>query len=60
MRAMPFAVGLATATAFIVFQFASAKYHIPKLSREFVWAVLAILFVVYMLLRFILGLQKGR
>jgi hypothetical protein len=55
-----FASGLAMSTLLLVSIFISARYNIPKLSREFVWAVLAVLFVAFMLLRLILGSFKDR
>ena len=57
-----FAAGLAIVTCILMWTFLSVKYEIPMPSRGnlgiFVWAVLACLFVAYMLLRFILGRKR--
>jgi hypothetical protein len=57
-----FATGLGIVTCILVCTFLSIKYNIPMPSRGdlgiFVWAVLACLFVTYMLLRFILGRKR--
>jgi hypothetical protein len=59
---MLFAAGLAIVTCILMWTFLSVKYEIPMPSRGnlgiFVWAVLACLFVAYMLLRFILGRKR--
>ena len=57
-----FAAGLGIVTCILMLTFLSIKYNIPMPSRGnlgiFVWAVLACLFVGYMLLRFILGRKR--
>jgi hypothetical protein len=57
-----FATGLGIVTCILVGTFISIKYNIAVPSRGslgiFVWAVLAGLFVAYMLLRFILGRKR--
>jgi hypothetical protein len=57
-----FAAGLGIVTCILTWTFLSIKYNIPMPSRGnlgiFVWAVLACLFVAYMLLRFILGRRR--
>jgi len=57
-----FAAGLGIATCILMWTFFSIKYNIPMPSRGslgiLVWAVLACLFVGYMLLRFILGRNR--
>ncbi len=54
-----FAAGLGIATCLMAWVFVSAKYNIPMPSLDDLWilvlAVVACLFVGYMLLRFILG-----
>ncbi len=58
-----FAAGLGIATCILMWTFFSAKYNIPIPSRGnlgiFIWALLACLFVAYMLLRFILGRKSA-
>jgi hypothetical protein len=53
------ATALGIVVCFLVWIFISIKYNIPMPSRGslgiFVWAIVASLFVAYMLLRFILG-----
>jgi hypothetical protein len=57
------AAGLGIVTCILLWTFLSIKYSIPMPSRGnlgiFVWAVLACLFVAYMLLRFILGSKRA-
>jgi hypothetical protein len=58
-----FVAGLGIATCLLIWTFISIKYDIPTPSRGnlgiFVWAVLACLFVAYMLLRFIIGSARA-
>jgi hypothetical protein len=58
-----FAVGFGIVAFILVWTFIGIKYNIPVPSRGnlgiFVWAVLACLFVAYMLLRFILGRKRA-
>ena len=58
-----FATGLGIATCILVWVFIAAKYNIPMPSRGnlavFIWAVLCLLFIAYMLLRFVLGRKKA-
>lgn len=58
-----FAVGFGIVACILVWTFIGIKYNIPVPSRGnlgiFVWAVLACLFVAYMLLRFILGRKRA-
>ena len=58
-----FATALGIVVCFLVWIFVSIKYNIPMPSRDslgiFVWAVVACLFVAYMLLRFILGRKRA-
>jgi hypothetical protein len=58
-----FATAVAIVTAFLVWIFFAIKYNIPMPSRgqlgTFVWAVVACLFVAYMLLRLILGRKRA-
>jgi hypothetical protein len=57
------AAGLGIVTCILMWTFIGIKYNIPVPSRGnleiFVWAVLAFLFVAYMLLRFILGRKRA-
>ena len=58
-----FAAGLGIVTCILMWTFIGIKYNIPVPSRGnlgiFVWAVLACLFVAYMLLRFIVGRTRA-
>lgn len=58
-----FAAGLGIVACILAWTFISIKYDIPAPSRGnfgmFVWAVLACLFVAYMLLRVILGRERA-
>jgi len=58
-----FAAGLGIATCVLMWAFFSIKYNIPMPSRGnlgiFVWALLACLFIAYMLLRFILSRKRA-
>jgi hypothetical protein len=58
-----FAAGLGIATALLMWSFVAVKYNIPMPTRGnlgiLVWAVLASLFVAYMLLRLILGTKRA-
>jgi len=58
-----FAAGLGIVTCILMWTFIGIKYNIPVSSRGnlgiFVWAVLACLFVAYMLLRFIVGRTRA-
>jgi hypothetical protein len=57
-----FVAGLGIATCIVMWIFLSIKYNVPMPSRGnmgiLIWSVLACLFVVYTLLRFILGAQR--
>jgi len=57
------AAGLGIVTCILMWTFIGIRYNIPVPSRGnlgiFVWAVLACLFVSYMLLRFIIGAKKA-
>jgi hypothetical protein len=54
--------GIGIATCILMCVFPSIKYNVPMFSRGnmgiVVWSVLACLFVVYVLLRFIIGAQR--
>ena len=58
-----FATGVGIVTCILMCTFIGIKYNIPLPSRGnlgiFVWAVLACLFVAYMLLRFIVGRTRA-
>ena len=58
-----FATALGIVVCLLVSIFFSIKYNIPMPSRGslgiFAWAVVASLFVAYMLLRFILGTKRA-
>src|SRR6202165_5737886 len=57
-----FVTGLGIVTCLLVWTFLGIKYNIPVPSRGnlevFAWAVLCVIFVVYTLLRFILGRRR--
>jgi hypothetical protein len=58
-----FATALGMVVCILVWVFVSVKYNIPMPSRGglgvFVWAVVASLFIAYVLLRFILGRKRA-
>ena len=58
-----FAAAFGIATCILMWTFFSIKYNIPMPSRGnlgiFVWALVACLFVAYILLRFILGTKRA-
>jgi hypothetical protein len=58
-----FATALGIVVCILVWVFVSVKYNIPMPSRGslgvFVWAVVASLFIAYVLLRFILGRKRA-
>jgi hypothetical protein len=58
-----FATGLGIVTCILIWTFLWIKYNIPMPSRGafevFVWAALCLLFIAFMLLRFVLGRKRA-